>query len=317
MNPVDGTRQVLSFQRLADYDAYVIVGLNSDAIFEPYRLYARQYELFEGGTTLLILLAGCLLLRSTRRLLISREVLRDAVDAISQGIVMVDARGRVPVINRRAGELLGIPHGVTEGAHAVGASDIALLRSENGHASRPYQQVRADGTVLEIDTHTLDTGGVVRTYTNITERKRAEAQILHLAMHDGLTGLPNRRLLADRLGEAVARRTRAGQVGHCSSWILTGSRISTTRAATHLATACCWTWQAGSTALGVSVDMAARIGGDEFCILQTVLGKPVAPEALAGEVVRLLSKPYQIDSQEDSAERQRWHRALSCRRILR
>ena len=48
---------------------------------------------------------------------------------------------------------------------------------------------------------------------DITERKHAEAEIEHLAFFDALTGLPNRRLLLDRLQHALAASTRYGIYG--------------------------------------------------------------------------------------------------------
>ncbi len=53
-------------------------------------------------------------------------------------------------------------------------------------------------------------GGFVANLRDITERKAAEAQLAHLAMHDHLTGLPNRAVLVDRLNQAIARRNRHG-----------------------------------------------------------------------------------------------------------
>ena len=108
-NPVDGAQQIISFRHLADAASIVAVGLDAGEVFAPYTHYARQYEIFGVGLTLLILITGGLLLGNTRRLVVSRQVLKDTMDAISQGIVMVDPRGRIPVINRRAGELLRIP----------------------------------------------------------------------------------------------------------------------------------------------------------------------------------------------------------------
>ena len=298
VNPLDGIPQIVSFQRLADNDAYVIVGLNAEETLAPFRLYAWQYKLFGICITLLILVAGGLLLSNTRRVLISRQVLRDAVDTINQGIVMVDARGRIPVINRRASELLHIPHSASGGRRSVSAEDIELLNTDDAGADRTHEQVRADGRTLEIHTHPLSTGGVVRTFADVTERKRADARTIHLALHDSLTGLANRRLLADRLDEALARELEGG-LGGAMLLIdldrfknindirghLFGDRVLM-EAATRL------------RSVVSSVDLVARIGGDEFCVLQIAQDEPAAAEALAREMVRRLSEPYQIEGQE-------------------
>ena len=52
--------------------------------------------------------------------------------------------------------------------------------------------------------------GAVGAAVDITERKAAEEQMRHMALHDPLTGLPNRTLFQDRLGQALARARRQG-----------------------------------------------------------------------------------------------------------
>lgn len=95
----------------------------------------------------------------------SREMLRDAIETISQGIAMVDADGRLLVWNRRFVELLDLPHD-----HVfVGASleSMPPLASPN----------RADDTI-EVVRRPLPGGGFVSTYTDITGRKRQERALL-------------------------------------------------------------------------------------------------------------------------------------------
>ena len=297
-NPVDGTEQVASYQLLADYGSYVIFGLDTAEIFSPYRLYARQYKVFGAALTLLILLTGALLLNNTRRLLQSRTLLRSCVDAISQGIVMVDRAGRIPVINRRAGEMLRIAGGAEGHGGTAGPADILLLPAPAADADTTYEQPCADGTVLEISTHALADGAVVRTYADITERKRAEALILHLARHDSLTGLPNRRLLTDRLSEELIRVRDAGGGGALLLIDLDRFKaINDTRGHAF-----------GNRVLRLAadrfrhfvqdVDVAARIADDEFCVLIPGQDKPAVLAARAGELLRLLSEPVQIEDRE-------------------
>ena len=51
-------------------------------------------------------------------------------------------------------------------------------------------------------------GGIVTTHQDITEQRRSEAKIAHMALHDALTGLPNRVLLNERLEQALTRIKR-------------------------------------------------------------------------------------------------------------
>ena len=75
--------------------------------------------------------------------------------------------------------------------------------------------------------------------TDISERQRYQREIERLAYSDELTGLPNRRLLLDRLQHAMAREVREGRFGALLFIDLTTSRRSTTASATRWATRCC------------------------------------------------------------------------------
>ena len=68
-------------------------------------------------------------------------------------------------------------------------------------------------------------GGWVATYEDITERRRAEAQIAHMAHHDALTDLPNRVLFREQLDRRSVRRPSASRGwSPCSASISTTSR---------------------------------------------------------------------------------------------
>jgi len=139
----------------------------------------------------------------------------------------------------------------------------------------------------------------VVTMTDLTERKRAEREIVNLAYYDRLTGLPNRTLLRDRLQQAIAGSARNGRCGALlfidldnfkllneTSGHAVGDQLLV-EAARRLA-ACLG--DAGS---------AARIGGDEFVAVVEDLS-PRPPEAAAtakaiGEaIIAALNAPYAL-----------------------
>jgi hypothetical protein len=82
----------------------------------------------------------------------------------------------MPVINRRASELLSIPHSAAGGARSLSPRDSEILNTDDVGVDRTYEQVRADGRILEVQTHPLATGGVVPISCC---GRRADAQIIH------------------------------------------------------------------------------------------------------------------------------------------
>lgn len=297
-NPADHARQIVSFRRLDRYPLVVAVGLNTAEVFAPYRRVVRQYEFFGLCLTALIVLAGGLLVSNTRRLLISRQVLRNTVNAVSQGIIMMDRRGRIPVINRRACELLRLPARVTR--HDPVIASIAAWRTaaERPESSIVREQAGSGDLILEVRTHALRDGSTVRTYADITEREKAAAAIAYLAHHDGLTGLANRRLLIDRLDAA----TDCGQLDHVECAILCidldgFARVNDLHG--HIFGDKVLRQAANRIARLVGVaDTAARLQGDAFCILHSDVHQPSAAVGLAARVMAALRLPYRVDGQD-------------------
>jgi diguanylate cyclase (GGDEF)-like protein len=131
-------------------------------------------------------------------------------------------------------------------------------------------------------------------HEDVTERKKAEEEATHLALHDPLTGLPNRRLLADRLGHALAGAGREGTVVAVLYLDLEGFK-EVNDAFGH---------EAGDRVLAAFAgrlegrlresDTAARVGGDEFVVvLEGVRGEGEAL-ALAERLERSLEEPFEV-----------------------
>ncbi len=133
---------------------------------------------------------------------------------------------------------------------------------------------------------------------DITERKRAEQRVRHLAHHDPLTGLPNRALLLDRLHQALAQARR--EHGRIAVLMLDLDHFKTVNDSFGHPIGdrlLCAVAARLRTTVRES-DTLARFGGDEFALIQTGLGEPNGAGVFAQKVVDALAEPFLIGDQE-------------------
>ena len=126
------------------------------------------------------------------------------------------------------------------------------------------------------------------------ERQRAEQRVQRLALQDPLTGLPNRRLFADRLEQALARRARnGGDVGVLFA-DLDGFK-SVNDAHGHAAGDELLRQVAGRLQLAVrTTDTVARLGGDEFAVLCDCIGSEQDAALVAQRIIDACEAPFRL-----------------------
>ncbi|HZH99439.1 MAG TPA: PAS-domain containing protein, partial [Fimbriimonadaceae bacterium] len=122
------------------------------------------------------------------------ELLEATLHNMDQGLIMVDAEETIRVYNRRALELLDLPEHLMQGSRSYEA--VKRFQRERGefvrsderqrqwlntgdflHKEVQYERERPNGTVLEVRSVPLSDGGAVRTYTDISPRRKAEAAL--------------------------------------------------------------------------------------------------------------------------------------------
>lgn len=212
------------------------------------------------------------------------DTLETALAHINQGLIMIAADGTVVVCNDRAMRMFDLPvaliasrpsfwaliayqrsigefDGSTAGGRQLSIADTLDVPTN-------FEWERPNGVVLEVETVPMQAGGMVRTFTDITDRRRSETQVNYMAHHDGLTGLVNRTVFQGRLGDQLRVAGEASEAFAIFYLDLDGFKLVNdtfghgvgdellVMAAQRLQSAC------------RSGDVVARMGGDEFAVIQ-------------------------------------------------
>jgi signal transduction histidine kinase/DNA-binding response OmpR family regulator len=208
----DGISRIYAYRGVRGFDLIVAVGLAEDDVLAAY----RRSRLFYPGlaTVLSVLLVSITRLVVMRQAHLARartelraseaqfaqksHLLGTTLDHMSQGILMVDGDRRVQVCNERALGQLDLPRALMaecplfadvlrwQWNHQEFSADGAAIQDawrqflrDGGDCVQPdlYERVRPNGTVLEVRSTPIASGGFVRTYTDITRSKESEASL--------------------------------------------------------------------------------------------------------------------------------------------
>jgi diguanylate cyclase (GGDEF)-like protein len=173
---------------------------------------------------------------------------------------------------------------------ALVAARMELVAQKSPHS---FERTRPNGTVLEIRGMPLPDGGFVTTYVDVTEQRRNQALIAHLAHHDPLTGLANRALMMDRLHLALAGVKR----GHRMALLYIDlDKFKPINDAHGHAAGDQLLKRVASAMLKVvrETDTVARLGGDEFVIIMTDVGAAADAERVAQRLIDAISEPAEL-----------------------
>jgi signal transduction histidine kinase len=198
---IDGGHRLFAYRQIGHLPFVLNVGLSMDTVQYEWRNKAAMIGIVVLGlTTLAGLLALTLMSElsrrnATERILAEKSAILEAtLQTMDQGLMVVDADRTVPLCNARAIELLNLPpelmarhprfDEVLEYQFRAGEFQQSeetfrdWVRAGGVSEDRQiYERQRPNGTVLEIRTVPMAGGGGVRTYTDITRRKRAEAEL--------------------------------------------------------------------------------------------------------------------------------------------
>jgi diguanylate cyclase (GGDEF)-like protein/PAS domain S-box-containing protein len=230
-----------------------------------------------------------------------------ALENMTQGLCLYDPQSRLEVYNRRYLEIFRLPAerirpGITFrevlsisvecGNHPDQNLDQLLAERAqfmSGGSGGPNLIEFGDGRVVSCLYSPTTDGRMVVTYEDVTERRQAEAKIMHMARHDALTNLPNRVLFRDKMEQALNRGEKLA-VMFLDLDRFKGVNDSLGHPVGD-ALLCAVTERLLRVVRGV--DTVARLGGDEFAIVQSS-ARPTDASELAAEVIETFQEPFEV-----------------------
>jgi diguanylate cyclase (GGDEF)-like protein/PAS domain S-box-containing protein len=237
-------------------------------------------------------------------------------DTSPVGIWQMDLEGRTIYMNESIRSLLEIPQGtdcltVTLADMVIpddGAPMQAALRLWS-HGTSGDVELRVAGRLTGEQVHLVMSGvglpGTARdpatilvTAVDVTERKRAEAAMHHMAHHDALTGLPNRSLFVERIQFSLAEAERVGSYMGVLFLDLDHFKDVNDTLGHPVGDELLIQVSKRLLQCARSSDTVARLGGDEFAILCSNLKSPDQAAELAQRIVETIARPYDIAGQE-------------------
>lgn len=210
-------------------------------------------------------------------------------------------RGMAQMFGYAPSELVGLPARVLypsdEAYRALGEAAYPVLAA-GGLYRTQVQLVRKDGSPIWVDMSGMllsrETGESMWMMLDITTMKAYEAKVEDAALHDCLTGLPNRTLLMQRLEQALAQASIQGHLIAVCFLDLDGFKGINDR---HGHAAGDLLLQETASRLMSCIrtgDTAARLGGDEFVLLIGGLARRQECEALLQRIVARVAEPIAL-----------------------
>jgi diguanylate cyclase (GGDEF)-like protein len=237
-----------------------------------------------------------------------------ALNNMVQGFVMFDSQERIVVCNKRFTEMYGLSREIVK----PGCSLLEVLqhRAAIGHSKFEPHRYRddllaglakgkivnwvsemADGRQISITSKPLPEGGWIVTHEDITERRRTDAKIAHMAMHDGLTDLANAHSFDEQIARCLEKLGRGEKFAVLCLGLDHFKNVNDTLG-----------HPIGDKLLKLvgarlrdcvrESDTVARLGGDEFAILQRDAPDPAEVRSLGERVVEVIGTPFELDGNQ-------------------
>jgi diguanylate cyclase (GGDEF)-like protein len=310
ISPIDGQNRLASARILRNFPISVVATTTLASALADWR---EQIRFLIAVAALSVLAISTLLFLVVRRLSqqhqLEKQRLDTAINNMTQGLLMFDSSRRLVVANQRYIEMFGVStevvkpgctmHELLNHRREIGSfkGDVdkycaTLFRKmAQGKIFQTIMET-ADGGSIQVSYRPLPRGGWVTTLEDITERRRVEDRITHLAHYDALTDLPNRALFHEQLERELARIAPGEQLAVMYIDIDEFKSVNDTLG--HLIGD--ELLKSVAVSLGRCIrdtDFVARLGGDEFAIVQTGVRTADEVTGLVTRVLDTIREPYE------------------------
>jgi diguanylate cyclase (GGDEF)-like protein len=310
---VDGKDRIAAIQSLASFPLSVIAASTVSVVLSDW--YEQVQFMVVAAALSMLVIAGILglivrqLSRQHQFLLhkqaLEKQRLDIAINNMTHGLLLFDSSAQLVIWNQRYVEMYGVSPDVLK--RGASFRDITAHRKQTGsfegdideycsavqrNKSRGNITTTAEGRTIQIANNPVAGGGWVSTHEDITERKRSDQRIAHMAHHDALTNLPNRVLFRGHLEQQLAGVHTGDQLAvlyldidefksiNDSLGHMVGDELL----------------KAIATALSSCVKgngFVARLGGDEFAIVQSAISGPEEVIELVTRIYEGIRRPYE------------------------